>query len=194
MGGTGNATERRPVARRQPGTRRRSGLRAILGITLLLSVGCGPKPVFRTPPSGRAPSRPAPTPEAPAPAPAPAPTVVEEVASGWVGTPYRYGGTDERGIDCSALAQYILGDLGARLPRTTKAQRRTGKRVALGEIRPGDLLFFRLESSRVNHVGVALGRDRFVHSSSSRGVVVDRLMDDYFARRVVEARRVLSDP
>jgi cell wall-associated NlpC family hydrolase len=64
--------------------------------------------------------------------------------------------------------------------------------VPLSELAPGDLLFFRLGSSRVNHVGVALGADRFLHASSSRGVVVDRL-DRYFTGRLAEARRVLDE-
>ncbi|MBZ0267381.1 C40 family peptidase, partial [bacterium] len=119
---------------------------------------------------------------------------VEEVASAWLGTPYRYGGMDERGIDCSALVQNVMGDLGARVPRTTRAQQAVGREIPLRGVHPGDLLFFRLESTRVNHVGLALGPDRFIHASSSRGVVVDRLMDDYFGRRLVEARRVLPDP
>lgn len=155
-----------------------------------VTTGCSPRPVYRAHPEE--PTR------SGAPAPGPRPSLpaglVEEVASGWLGTRYRYGGVDERGIDCSALVQNVLGDLGARVPRTTKAQRRAGREVELAEVRPGDLLFFRLESASVNHVAIALGRDRFIHASSSRGVVVDRLMDDYFSRRFVEARRVLGDP
>ena len=121
-------------------------------------------------------------------------TRVEEVASSWLGTPYRYGGVDARGIDCSALAQNVLGDLGASLPRTTRAQTGAGRAVGRSDIRAGDLVFFRLDSALPDHVGVALGPDRFVHASSSRGVVVDRLMDDYFARRFAQARRVLGGP
>jgi cell wall-associated NlpC family hydrolase len=118
---------------------------------------------------------------------------VEEVASIWLGTPYRYGGIDERGIDCSALTQNVMGDLGVSVPRTTRYQRRSGRPIDRSDVRAGDLVFFRLESSRVDHVGIALGPDRFVHASASRGVVVDRLMDDYFSRRFVEARRVLAE-
>jgi cell wall-associated NlpC family hydrolase len=118
---------------------------------------------------------------------------VEEVASVWLGTPYRYGGTDERGLDCSALVQIVMGDLGVDVPRTTRDQQDLGRPIDPRDLRAGDLLFFRLDSSRVNHVGLALGRDRFIHASTSRGVVVDRLMSDYYTERFVEARRVFAE-
>lgn len=146
--------------------------------------GCGPKPVYRT----------AVTPERRTMAP-PAVVARSDVAAAaqlWLGTPYRYGGYDRRGIDCSALAQNILGDLGATLPRTVENQRMQGSPVDRGRLEAGDLVFFRLGSGRVNHVGVMLDRNRFVHSSSSRGVVVDLLMDDYFARNFADARRVVG--
>ncbi len=163
---------------------------ALLAAAGLAGLGCSPKPIFRGDPAGER--------EAPAPVRGPSLRVadprIEEIASSWLGTPYRYGGTDERGLDCSALVQNVFADLGVRLPRTTKAQRAVGTAVSVRTARPGDLLFFALESGRVNHVGILLGPDRFVHASSSRGVVVDRLMDDYFRRRLVEARRVLPGP
>jgi cell wall-associated NlpC family hydrolase len=68
-----------------------------------------------------------------------------------------------------------------------------GRPVATDDLAPGDLLFFRMGSRRVNHVGVALGPQEFLHASLSRGVVVDRLDDTYFGRRLAEARRVLGD-
>lgn len=191
---------RRRRARRtsRPGCVARPGrvlAAAALAVALVAAAGCGAKPVFRTGDLDRADSAPSrPAPAAPS-ASRPSPARVEEVASAWLGTPYRYGGVDERGIDCSALVQNVMGDLGARVPRTTRAQLATGRKIPVsGGFRSGDLLFFRLESTRVNHVAIALGPDRFIHASSSRGVVVDRLMDDYFGRRLVEARRVLPDP
>jgi cell wall-associated NlpC family hydrolase len=113
-----------------------------------------------------------------------------ELTTAWLGTPYRRGGQDARGIDCSALARSVLAEFGVGLPRTTAAQRRIGHAIPRDAMAPGDLVFFRLGSGRVNHVGVALDTDRFLHSSSSRGVVVDRLNDTFFGRRFVEARRV----
>ncbi len=117
---------------------------------------------------------------------------VEQVCHPWLGTPYRYGGGSRAGIDCSALTQNLMGDLGANLPRTVRAQTAVGASVASSEIAPGDLVFFRLTSTKIDHVGVALDANRFVHASSSRGVVVDHLMDKYFSRRFAGARRVLE--
>jgi lipoprotein Spr len=115
---------------------------------------------------------------------------LESIAESWVGTPYRRGGQDEQGIDCSALARTVLSELGVSLPRTTSDQRRVGHTVPRDEVAPGDLVFFRLGSRRVNHVGVALDSDRFLHASSTRGVVVETLQGSYFGRRFAEARRV----
>ncbi|HMB68515.1 MAG TPA: NlpC/P60 family protein, partial [bacterium] len=127
----------------------------------------------------------------PAPPAAVSKSDVETIARPWIGTPYRYGGYDRGGIDCSALSQNILGDLGATLPRTAESQSMQGWPVGAGGLEAGDLVFFRLGSSRVNHVGVMLDRTRFVHASSSRGVVIDRLMDKYFARNFAGGRRIL---
>jgi cell wall-associated NlpC family hydrolase len=159
---------------------------AVLLAVALAGAGCGPKPIYRADPV-----EPAGAISGPA-GPAVASARVEEVAAPWLGTPYRYGGTSRRGIDCSALACEILGDLGATLPRTVRDQRMRGAEVPRSRVGPGDLVFFRLGSSRVNHVGVALDRDRFVHASTSRGVVIDRLMDDTFSRNLAGARRVLG--
>jgi cell wall-associated NlpC family hydrolase len=168
----------------------------------VLASGCGPKPIYRTDPrrdgggsgsAGEEGAGGAAGPVGPAPV-APVPkTRIEEVASVWLGTPYRYGGVDERGLDCSALTQIVMGDLGVRIPRTTRDQFRSGRSLDRAELRAGDLLFFRLGSGRVDHVAIALGPDRFIHASSSRGVVVDRLMSEYYARRFVQARRVLPE-
>lgn len=120
-------------------------------------------------------------------------TKIEEVAKPWLGTPYRYGGASRRGIDCSALVQNVIGDLGTELPRTVRDQSVAGAPVSASGIAPGDLVFFRLTSTTIDHVGVALDANRFVHASTSRGVVVDHLMDKYFSRRFAGARRVLEE-
>jgi lipoprotein Spr len=120
-------------------------------------------------------------------------TKVEEAARPWLGAPYRFGGASRYGIDCSALTQNVMGDLGADLPRTVREQAAAGAPVNAAGIAPGDLVFFRLSSTMIDHVGVALDANRFVHSAASRGVVVDHLMDEYFSRRFAGARRVLEE-
>lgn len=184
---------------------RRALVALLVAAAALASAGCSPRPAFRAPirPSDPVPVGPvagtAPEGLAPGPILSPADSTavldetahrLEALAEAWVGTPYRRGGHDSQGIDCSALARTVLGELGVGLPRTTAAQRHVGKPIAKEEMAPGDLLFFRLGSGRVNHVGVALDSDRFLHASTSRGVVVDRLDDKFFGRRFVEARRV----
>lgn len=160
---------------------------ALLTVVLLLGTGCGPKPIYRNepmPPERR--------PETAPPAVITR-TRVEEVVRAWLGVPYRYGGQDRRGIDCSALSQQVLGDLGVSLPRSVRDQTMQGRTVSRSEIAPGDLVFFRLGSTWPDHVGIALDHDHFAHASTSRGVVIDRLMDPYFARRIAEIRRVFPD-
>ena len=181
--------------------------RLALVAAALMIAGCGPKPIFRTLPEAEpAPQRMlAPDEESGGLLDPPVwsnadssgaggarAQQLEEIAQQWVGTPYRRGREGQHGTDCSGLARSVLSELGVSLPRSTREQRQTGRSVPIAELSPGDLLFFRLRSSRVNHVGVSLGSDRFLHASSSRGVVVDRL-DRYFGDRLVEARRVVDE-
>lgn len=165
----------------------------LAALAALVAAGCGPKPVYRAEPYPPGPPGPAGTPSLAPPAVV-TKEAVEAAARPWLGTRYRYGGYDHRGIDCSALCQNILGDLGATLPRTVESQRMQGWPVPAGGLEAGDMVFFRLGSTDVNHVGVMLDRTRFVHASSSRGVVIDRLMDKYFARHFAGGRRVLHGP
>jgi cell wall-associated NlpC family hydrolase len=181
---------------------------AILGIG-----GCGPKPIYRTgsldaprtaredtttDAAGESRSETAhggAAVEDAVPVPSgPIETALAAQADSWMGVPYRYGGTTRKGVDCSALAAALLDEVGVRLPRSVAEQRGVGHAIGAADVEAGDLVFFRLESKRVNHVGVALDDSRFVHASRSRGVTIDRLDDDYFGKRVAERRRVLEAP
>ena len=114
-----------------------------------------------------------------------------QAAEYWLKTPYRYGGNNERGIDCSGLVCAIYREVyGLELPRSTRSQRHLGSSVRISHIRPGDLLFFRMKKGPVNHVGVYLGGNEFIHASSSRGVVISSLRDSYYRDRLSTARRV----
>jgi len=117
---------------------------------------------------------------------------LQQAARRWLHTPYRLGGSDSTGVDCSALVQHIYRDVyGLNLPRSTHGQRRLGFSVAFAYLRSGDLLFFRMRpSGPLDHVGVYLGQGRFVHASSSRGVVISSLNDPFYRRHFVTARRV----
>lgn len=107
-----------------------------------------------------------------------------------IGSPYQWGGTGADGFDCSGLVQVAFAKAGVRLPRTTGDQARRGQLIARDAIQPGDLIFFGSGARSIDHVGIAAGGGRFVHASSSRGVVEDSLDTAYFRRHYVFARRV----
>ena len=113
-------------------------------------------------------------------------------ALGLRGSPYRNGGSDPSGFDCSGFVWYVFGQHGIRVGRTVGEQFREGKGVAPDTIEAGDLLFFATDGSGVSHVAMAIGGDEFVHAPSSRGEVrVERLSAPYWSSRYVAARRVL---
>ena len=107
------------------------------------------------------------------------------------GSPYRDGGTDPTGFDCSGFVQYVFDQHGIAVPRDVRRQFEAGQRVTPDALEPGDLIFFTTVASGASHVGIAIGGDQFVHAPSSRGVVrVERLSAPYWADRFVGARRV----
>jgi peptidoglycan DL-endopeptidase CwlO len=107
------------------------------------------------------------------------------------GVPYRNGGSDPSGFDCSGFMQYVFRQTGAVLPREVHDQFRIGVEIDRSEIEAGDLVFFETVSRGASHVGLAIGGGEFVHAPSSRGVVrVERLTSTYWARRYVGARRI----
>ncbi|MFY0625863.1 MAG: C40 family peptidase [Reichenbachiella sp.] len=113
------------------------------------------------------------------------------------GTPYLYGGTSKKGIDCSALIQNSFSKAGYKIPRTSKEQSKHGKKVSWGSVRPGDLVFFKFKKKgeKWYHSGlitkVSGENIYFVHASSSRGVVESNLKSDYYKDNVKTFRRVI---
>ena len=108
----------------------------------------------------------------------------------FLGVPYVFGGTSASGFDCSGFVQHVFAMLGIGLPRTADAQYDVG-RPAVGGPKPGDLVFFDTYGG-VSHVGIYLGHGKFVHASSSRGVMVSHLSESYWAARYVGAKRLLA--
>src|SRR5215472_17644434 len=116
--------------------------------------------------------------------------VIARVAVHLVGTPYAFGGADAQGFDCSGLAVYAHEAVGLDIPRTARDQDRAAQPVPVSDLRPGDLLFFRIAARHVNHVGIYAGAGRFVHAPR-RGEVVSyaSLEDPYFRKRFVRGGR-----
>jgi len=106
------------------------------------------------------------------------------------GVPYRNGGSDPQGFDCSGFTQYVFAQYGVALPREVREQFEKGRALTPDEVAPGDLIFFSTVAPGPTHVGIAIGGDAFVHAPSSTGVVrVERLGSSYWAPRYVGARR-----
>jgi hypothetical protein len=112
----------------------------------------------------------------------------------WLGTPYKYGGNDRNGVDCSGLMVAIYRDaLNIKLPRTSRQQSEWCRRVDIKNLQPGDLLFFdtsRDRNGKVSHVGLYLGSGEMLHSSTSRGVIVSAIVDNYYSERLLACGRV----
>ena len=107
----------------------------------------------------------------------------------WKGVPYRLGGNSKSGIDCSAFVQLTFKNQFSRqLPRTTEQQKNIGKSVSKGQLRPGDLVFFKTGwSSR--HVGIYIADGQFLHASTSQGVMISSLHNSYWKQKYWLARR-----
>jgi lipoprotein Spr len=108
----------------------------------------------------------------------------------WWGVPYKYGGGSMNGIDCSNFVKGITQfTYGVSLPRTSRDQAAFCKTIDKSELREGDLVFFNT-SVGISHVGLYLANDKFVHASSSLGVVISSLNETYWKKRFVKAGRL----
>lgn len=116
--------------------------------------------------------------------------LVAREAAQLIGTPYRYGGEDLRGFDCSGLVFYTHDKRGIEVPRTADEQSRAATPVSTDALVPGDLIFFRIRSRRVDHVGIYAGGGRFIHAPSTGQVVSMAYLDDpYYRRHMIGAGR-----
>ena len=109
----------------------------------------------------------------------------------FLGTRYVYGGTTSSGFDCSGYVRHIYKQFGVGLDRSTSGMFGQGQSVAKGDLQVGDLVFFKTTAAKVGHVGIYIGNGNFVHSSTSKGVVITNLNDPYYwGKRYVGAKRV----
>lgn len=113
----------------------------------------------------------------------------------YMNTPYLWGGTSKRGIDCSAFIQTMFFQaLGVELPRTSLEQSGVGEPVDRADLKFGDLVFFdTMRKGRVTHVGMYLGNGYFAHSGSKTGVAVASLDSEFYTRVYLKAKRVIEN-
>ena len=110
----------------------------------------------------------------------------------WIGTPYRFGGSSKNGIDCSAFTKELYSEVfNLDIRRNSRDIFSTVSPVSKDELREGDLVFFKIHSRRISHVGIYLGNNRFAHASS-RGVAISSLDDAYYSRYFYRGGRLLG--
>jgi cell wall-associated NlpC family hydrolase len=110
-------------------------------------------------------------------------------------TNYRYGGTSPSGFDCSGFTRYIFGKFGFSIPHKAAEQEKLGSPVLKTDLLPGDLVFFTgRNDSVVNHVGIYIGQNRFIHAASGPGTVcINSLNEKYYQTHYKSARRIADD-
>ncbi|MDB5133610.1 MAG: glycoside hydrolase [Mucilaginibacter sp.] len=110
----------------------------------------------------------------------------------WIGTPYHFGGDSKRGIDCSAFTKELYGKVfNLTIKRNSRDIFSMVAPVRKDELQEGDLVFFKIHSRSISHVGIYLGNNRFAHASS-RGVAINSLDDSYYSRYFYKGGRLLD--
>ena len=114
-----------------------------------------------------------------------------EQISEWLGTPYVYGGESKKGTDCSGFVQTFYKDYkNISLNRTAADLVKNCETVQKKDLKIGDLIFFKINSAKVSHVGIYLGQDKFIHASSAKGVIVSGLSETYYTKYFFAGGRI----
>ncbi len=112
-------------------------------------------------------------------------------AEKWLGVPYAWGGNTKKGVDCSGFVKEVYEKVGIMLPRTAALQFEYADRINKNERRIGDLVFFK-KSGQISHVGIYIGNNQIIHSSSGKGVIKQSLDDDRLQELYAGMGRVLQ--
>lgn len=112
-------------------------------------------------------------------------TELQACVNSWLNTPYHYGGISKSGIDCSGFSSIVMMEVyNIKISRTAEQQFRKGQKVRDGWRMPGDLVFFKnVRGAGVDHVGIYLGNNKFVHASARAGVIISDMNEDYYRKR-----------
>ncbi len=118
-------------------------------------------------------------------------------AERYLGVPYKYGGNTSSGFDCSGFTVKVFEENDYKLPRRSADQAMVGEKISVTKIRPGDLLFFATSGgTKVSHVGIVHeisndGEIKFIHASTSKGVIISSLNENYWNKTYLHAQRIL---
>lgn len=114
---------------------------------------------------------------------------IVEYSKDWLGVPYQYGGTTNDGIDCSAFVKNVYKNIGYDLPRTAEEQFDFTKKINRNLAQEGDLVFFK-RREKIFHVGIYLGNNQLIHASTSKGVIIQNLDDNWIKSNLYAFGRI----
>lgn len=116
---------------------------------------------------------------------------IVDLAIGFLGIQYRFGGQSIWGMDCSAFVQKVYALAGIDLPRTARYQAKYGMYVSRENLKPGDLLFFRTYARFPSHVGIYIGEGKMIHASSAgKRIIISNINKDFYVKRFLFAKRL----
>lgn len=114
-----------------------------------------------------------------------------EMVESWLGVPYKYGGCDKSGTDCSCfVAEFYKEYFKINLPRKSDDMQKQSKEIDVIDLQTGDLVFFKIKSEKTSHVGIYISNQHFVHATTSKGVMINSLDENYYKTYFFKAGRI----
>ena len=111
----------------------------------------------------------------------------------WYGVPYKYGGKSKNRVDCSGFTSILYKEVyGKEFSGSSESMNKQCKTISKSELREGDLVFFKIDSKDVSHVGIYLQNNKFIHATTKVGVMIDDLSEEYYNKYFESAGRILS--